>query len=130
MNTNYFFCIYFLACGYVGGQIYCYGGDVGLPVGIDQNIYSLNINAFSGQKVDTMDDQWNKIVPAVPFETEKRVIPTSVVLSNGKQFMIQGGQSSNFSQFQNHAIIYDTSSNSWSRASAFIDNGLVKQMYK
>ncbi|KAI9268455.1 hypothetical protein EDC94DRAFT_687354 [Helicostylum pulchrum] len=117
------------SCGYVGGQIYCYGGDVGLPIGIDQDIYSLNVSAYSWQNSAIMEDGWYKIVPAVPFQTEKRIIPTSVVLSNGKQFMIQGGQSSNFSQFENHAIIYDTSSNSWLKGSSFTDNGLVKQIY-
>ncbi|GAA5805991.1 hypothetical protein HPULCUR_011518 [Helicostylum pulchrum] len=117
------------SCGYVGGQIYCYGGDVGLPIGIDQDIYSLNASAYSWQNSAIMEDGWYKIVPAVPFQTEKRIIPTSVVLSNGKQFMIQGGQSSNFSQFENHAIIYDTSSNSWLKGSSFTDNGLVKQIY-
>lgn len=102
---------------------------MGLPIGIDQDIYSLNASAYSWQNSAIMEDGWYKIVPAVPFQTEKRIIPTSVVLSNGKQFMIQGGQSSNFSQFENHAIIYDTSSNSWLKGSSFTDNGLVKQMY-
>ncbi|KAI9273458.1 hypothetical protein EDC94DRAFT_655364 [Helicostylum pulchrum] len=124
----------FPSCGYVGGQIYCFGGDIASsftgPPNMDQDIYSLNISGFIGQKSDIMSGQWNKIIPAVYFYIGPRRIPISTVSSDGKRFMIQGGYNINRHKFRNQTVFYDTSSNSWSTTTPFIDdNGVVKQNY-
>ncbi|KAI9273456.1 hypothetical protein EDC94DRAFT_676936 [Helicostylum pulchrum] len=127
----------FPSCGYVGGQIYCFGGDIASsftgPPNMDQDIYSLNISGFIGQKSDIMSGQWNKMMSTVSadvFYIGPRRIPTSAVLSDGKRFMIQGGYNINRHKFQKQTMFYDTSSNSWSTTTSFIDdNGVAKQNY-
>ncbi|KAI8081051.1 hypothetical protein BDF21DRAFT_451946 [Thamnidium elegans] len=124
----------FSSCGYVEGQIYCFGGDT-TPVfnhnlTLDEDIYSLNIKAFAGQKSEIMISQWNKILPDVPFETGKRRRPTSIVLSDGKRLMIQGGFSPFGVKYLDQTIIYDTSSNTWAKGSAYsVDNVGVRQIF-
>lgn len=67
--------IYILACGYVSGQIYCFGGDTSVSFPstptLDENIYPLNLENNSGKKSESMISQWNKVLPFYPFETEK-----------------------------------------------------------
>lgn len=121
------------SCGYVGGRIYCYGGDTSRNVDmisvIDENIYSLDIHAFEGKKSYTMSKWWNKIVPAVDFDTENREMPSSIVLSDGKRFMIQGGFNTDSSSYINQTIIYDTSSNTWTKGTQFTnEKGAAKQI--
>ncbi|GAA5798699.1 hypothetical protein HPULCUR_004104 [Helicostylum pulchrum] len=123
----------FPSCGYVGGQIYCSGGDTSpsLTSGnvIDPTLYSLNISNFDGKSSDSMSNQWNKVVPSSPFQTESRRTPTSIVLSDGKRFLIQGGHNMYGNKFSNQSIMYDTSSNTWSKASSYVIAGVgTKQM--
>lgn len=122
-----------LACGYVGGQIYCSGGDTSPSFisgnSIDTTLYSLNISNFDGKSSDSMNNQWNKVVPASPFQTEHRRTPTSIVLPDQKRFLIQGGHNTFGNKFSNQSIIYDTSSNTWSKASSYVVAGVgTKQM--
>ncbi|GAA5806813.1 hypothetical protein MFLAVUS_000161 [Mucor flavus] len=121
-------------CGYVGGQIYCFGGDTA-PIfaqnqTMDEDIYSLNIKAFAGQNSETMISQWNKILPDIPYGTGKRRRPTSTVLSDGKRLLLQGGFNPQEYKFLGQTIIYDTVSNTWARGSAYsVDNVGVKQIF-
>ncbi|KAG2236993.1 hypothetical protein INT48_001760, partial [Thamnidium elegans] len=103
-------------CGYVGERIYCWGGDTS-PISNSKptldggNIYSLNIKAFSGQR-------------------RERGKPTSIVLSDGKRFMIQGGNTPGPYKYANQTIIYDTSLNKWTKGSQYsIENVGAKQIY-
>lgn len=97
---------------------------------VDENLYSLDINSFGAQKTYNMNSAWNKIVPAVDFNTENRGTPSSVVLSDGKRFMIQGGYNIFGFSYTNQTIIYDTSSNTWSKGTQFTDEkGGPKQVY-
>lgn len=128
-----FFSFVYIACGYVGGQIYCSGGDTSpsLTSGntIETSLYSLNISNFNGKSSDSMSNQWNKVEPASPFQTESRRTPTSIVLSDGKQFLIQGGHNMYGNKLTNQSIIYDTSSNTWSKARSYVVDGVgTKQM--
>ncbi|GAA5796963.1 hypothetical protein HPULCUR_002341 [Helicostylum pulchrum] len=122
------------ACGYVGGQIYCFGGDTAPTFSqnqtMDENIYSLNIKAFAGQKSEIMISQWNKILPDISFETGKRRRPTSIVLSDGKRLLVQGGFNPLEFKYLDQTIIYDTASNTWAKGSAYsVDNVGVRQIY-
>ncbi|KAG2230225.1 hypothetical protein BDF21DRAFT_490689 [Thamnidium elegans] len=124
----------FPSCGYVGGQIYCSGGDTSPSLtsdnSIDTTLYSLNISNFDGKSSDSMSNQWNKVVPASPFQTENRRTPTSIVLSDGKRFLIQGGHNMYGNKLSNQSIIYDTSSNTWSKARSYAIAGVgTKQIY-
>ncbi|KAI8080980.1 hypothetical protein BDF21DRAFT_493292 [Thamnidium elegans] len=121
-------------CGYVGEQIYCWGGDTSPNFNskptLDEDIYSLNINEFSGQRSAIMISQWDTIVPDVPFWIGGRGTPTSIVLSDEKRLMIQGGNQTGPFRYHNQTIIYDTSSNIWETGSAYsVDNVGVKQIY-
>ncbi|KAG2236083.1 hypothetical protein INT48_006099 [Thamnidium elegans] len=125
----------YTSCGYVGGQIYCYGGDTSTSVTagrvVDESLYSLDINSFGGQKSYTLSSRWKTIVPAVNFNTENRGTPSSIVLSDGKRFMIQGGYNTYGYNYVNQTIIYDTSSNTWSKGTQFTDEkGGPKQIYR
>ncbi|KAI9273451.1 hypothetical protein EDC94DRAFT_594918 [Helicostylum pulchrum] len=124
----------FPSCGYVGEKIYCWGGDTSPELNskltLDEDLYSLDINAFSGRKSDILISQWNKIVPEVRFWIGQRGTPTSIVLSDGKRFMIQGGFKTGPFKYLNQTIIYDTSSNTWAAGSPYtVDNVGVKQIY-
>ncbi|KAG2236067.1 hypothetical protein INT48_006083 [Thamnidium elegans] len=97
---------------------------------MDERIYSLNINAFVGKRSDIMISQWNKIVPDTPFVIGQRRTPTSIVLSDRKRFMVQGGNNPDLFKYKNQTIIYDTTSNKWTTGSAYSPNNVgVKQIY-
>lgn len=97
---------------------------------VDENIHSLDINAFNGEKSYTLSNKWNTIVPSVDFDTENRREPSSIVLSDGKRFLIQGGYNKNDNNYINQTIIYDTSSNTWTKGTRFTnEKGAVQQMY-
>ncbi|KAI8080979.1 hypothetical protein BDF21DRAFT_493291 [Thamnidium elegans] len=124
----------FPSCGYVGGQIYCWGGDTSpifnLKPTMDEDIYSLNINSFVGKRSEVLISQWNKIVPDIPIAIGQRRTPTSIVLSDRKRFMIQGGNNPSLFKYKNQTIIYDTTSNKWTTGSAYSPNNVgVKQIY-
>ncbi|KAG2236084.1 hypothetical protein INT48_006100 [Thamnidium elegans] len=77
-----------------------------------------------------MISQWDTIVPDVPFWIGGRGTPTSIVLSDEKRLMIQGGNQTGPFRYHNQTIIYDTSSNIWETGSAYsVDNVGVKQIY-
>ncbi|KAI7888333.1 uncharacterized protein EV154DRAFT_517978 [Mucor mucedo] len=108
----------FPSCAYVGGQIYCFGGDTYSDFAsgnkIDQNIYSLDIAKFSGNETDTLSSKWEKMIPKTTFNLESRRAPTAAVLPDGKSFMIVGGLLTSANQkFSNQTIIYDTATNTW-----------------
>jgi hypothetical protein len=125
INTVYTF---LLACSYIKGQIYCYGGV--LVNGVDTGIYSLDISQLVGKETNTMGIMWNKITPAASFDTEQRTGASSIALPDGKKFLIQGGRNSLNNKFTNQTIIYDTSTNTWDTGSPYseIDRG-IRQMY-
>jgi hypothetical protein len=129
-NLHYYF---LLACGYVGGQIYCYGGDTSSSLSnfaVDKNLYSLNISQFIGQSTDSMSGHWNTIIPSITFETGNRRTPSSAVLTDGKRLLIQGGLNIPAMTFINQTIIFDTTSNTWQRFSPYSEAGRgARQMY-
>ncbi|KAI9273474.1 hypothetical protein EDC94DRAFT_195963 [Helicostylum pulchrum] len=124
----------FPSCGYVGGQIYCWGGDTS-PIfntkpSIDESIYSLNINEFAGRASEALITQWNKMIPDIHFSIGQRRTPTSIVLSDGKRLMIQGGYNPSTFKYVNQTIFYDTSSNEWTRGTSYsVDNVGIRQIY-
>lgn len=131
----FYFCflIYYLACGYVGERIYCWGGDTSptfnLNPTIDEEIYSLNIKAFVGQRSEIMISQWNKMVPTIGFWIGQRRTPTSIALSDGKRLLIQGGDNPGTFKYLNQTAIYDASTNTWTKGSPYtVENIGVRQM--
>lgn len=77
-----------------------------------------------------MSSQWNKIVPAAPFQIEQRKLTKLIELSDGKRLLILGGETMNLRRLQNQTIIYDTVSNLWSVGTPFInETELEEQMY-
>ncbi|KAI9273460.1 hypothetical protein EDC94DRAFT_580422 [Helicostylum pulchrum] len=125
----------FPSCGYVGEKIYCWGGDISATLNsqltLDEDFYSLDINAFTGQKSDILISQWNKVTPKVPFWMSQRETPTSIALSDGKRFMIYGGfKTGPASKYNNQTVIYDASTNTWAKGTPYtVDNVGVKQIY-
>lgn len=76
-----------------------------------------------------MISQWNKILPDIPFGTGKRRRPTSIVLSDRKRLIVQGGFNPQEFKYLDQTIIYDTVSNTWAKGSAYsVDNVGVRQM--
>lgn len=126
---------YWLACSYVGGQIYCFGGDVSYSLTsnfeIDTNIYSLNIAQFAGKETETINSQWNTITPGNVFDPEPRRTPTAIALSDGKTFFVQGGQNTLPKKFVNKTIAFDTSTSRWINRQSYTEgNSGTRQMYK
>lgn len=76
-----------------------------------------------------MISQWNKVIPFYPFDTGKRLNPASIVLSDGKRLMIQGGYNPFGSKHSEQTIIYDVSANTWAANSDYtVADGEIKQM--
>ncbi|KAG2228896.1 hypothetical protein INT48_003133, partial [Thamnidium elegans] len=97
---------------------------------IDEEIYSLNIKAFIGQRSDIMISQWNKIVPTIRFWIGQRRTPTSIALSDGKRLLVQGGNNPGTFKYLNQTAIYDASTNTWAKGGPYtVDNVGVKQIY-
>lgn len=124
---------YNLACGYVGKQIYCCGGDMAVADSnydtIDMNLYALNVSQFIGRPSDSMSSQWNKITYTSPFSIEARRTPTSAVLSDGVRFLINGGHNMYGNKLTNQTIVYDTTANTWTKATSYVVQGLgTRQM--
>ncbi|KAI9273454.1 hypothetical protein EDC94DRAFT_676934 [Helicostylum pulchrum] len=123
----------FPSCGYVGERIFCWGGDTSpifnLNPTIDEDIYSLNIKAFVGQKSDILISQWNKVVPTIGFWIGQRRTPTSIALSDGKRLLIQGGDNPGVFKYLNQTAIYDASTNSWAKGTPYMVDNVVKQIY-
>lgn len=125
----------FPSCGFVGGQIYCYGGDTSTTIAsnagaMDENIYSLNIVQFSGQPTDSMSNKWETVKPNAPFAVGVRRAPAAIVLPDKKRFLIHGGWNVNPFKYANQTIIYDTVSNTWQSGASYneVDRG-VRQTY-
>ncbi|KAI7895983.1 uncharacterized protein EV154DRAFT_598922 [Mucor mucedo] len=118
----------FPSCGYVGGQIYCVGGDTNSDFSggykIDQNLYSLDVAQFLGKEINTLNDQWKVIVPATSFSFENRRAPISIVLPDEKKLMIVSGYHTAFNQkLSNQTIIYDTVTNTWEKSISYVEEG-------
>lgn len=128
-NTDIFFQI--IACDFVGGQIYCYGGFTSVTSSqtVDDNLYSLNVAQSIGETAESINDKWELVQPSTPFDTESRRIASAIALPNGRQFLLQGGYTKG-TKFINQTIIYDTTTNSWKVASPYseVSRG-VRQMY-
>ncbi|GAA5806747.1 hypothetical protein MFLAVUS_000095 [Mucor flavus] len=124
----------FPSCGYIGERIYCWGGDTSptfnLNPTIDEEIYSLNIKAFIGQRSEIMISQWNKMVPTIGFWIGQRRTPTSIALSDGKRLLIQGGDNPGTFKYLNQTAIYDASTNTWAKGGPYtVENVGVRQIY-
>ncbi|CAO3616510.1 unnamed protein product [Mucor hiemalis] len=109
-------------CGYVGGRIYCWSGDISTNKGVqlDPNIYSLDINRFIGQKTVELSSKWEKLVPSTPFDPEPRVLFNAIVLPDNKRLLINGGRTST-TKLTNQTIIYHTTNNSWEKSLDYVD---------
>ncbi|KAG2201994.1 hypothetical protein INT47_000533 [Mucor saturninus] len=115
-------------CGYVGGQIYCVGGDTSSDFSgsykIDQNLYSLDVAQFLGKEINALNDQWKVIIPAASFSFENRRAPISIVLPDEKKLMIVSGYHTAFNQkLSNQTIIYDTVTNTWEKSISYGEEG-------
>lgn len=117
-NKNY------LACGYMGGRIYCYGGLTSLSnsQAADTNLYSLDITKFSGQTTESINNNWETVVPNGDFDTESRRAPAAIVLLDQNRLLIQGGNNYYNVKYVNQTIIYDTTTNSWTTGSSYTES--------
>ncbi|CAO3618092.1 unnamed protein product [Mucor hiemalis] len=112
------------SCGYMGGRIYCYGGLTSLSnsQAADTNLYSLDITKFSGQTTESINNNWETVVPNGDFDTESRRAPAAIVLLDQNRLLIQGGNNYYNVKYVNQTIIYDTTTNSWTTGSSYTES--------
>jgi hypothetical protein len=133
-DSSFCFSHCLLACGYVGGQIYCFGGDRSSSLtanfDIDNKMHHLNISQFIGHSTDSMSSHWNTVNPATTFDPELRRAPASIILPDGKTFLIQGGYNVALAKYINQTIAFDTSTNTFTSAPAYSETTRgIRQMY-
>ncbi|CAO3647747.1 unnamed protein product [Mucor hiemalis] len=122
----------FATCGYMGGKIYCYGGITSVVESdtVNNELYSLDINQLAGQTTESINNNWETVKPSAPFDTELRRIPNAIILSDGKRLLVQGGYGDEKVKYVNQTIIYDTTTNTWTTGSPYVEaNRGIRQIY-
>jgi hypothetical protein len=128
IQKSYFSLSTFLACAYVNGQIYCFGGYV--DQSLDETMYALDVSQFEGGSTSLMYSRWNKVTYNSPFDIEKdRIQPAVITVGDGKQLLVQGGHNTMQSSLVNHTILYDTTTKTWQSLAPYSGSDkIVRQM--
>jgi hypothetical protein len=128
-NISLFTCI---DCGLLSNNIYCFGGiPVGDNANSDSTINMLDLTICNGETAAEIQKKWM----AVSSDTngvniQARYRPQAIALPDGNGFLISGGYSSTTTSIVDQTIVYNASTNKWSKYQNFEDGSYGnRQMY-
>jgi hypothetical protein len=122
-------------CGFLLDSIYCIGGSVQSAFNIaespDNSINILNLTALNGTSTSDLQNKWTPVTPIYAgFDTTARNEPQHMALPDGKRMVFNGGFTGSRSVLQDQSIVYNASTNLWSKYSNYSEHPFgSRQMY-
>lgn len=128
-NIPLFKCI---DCGLLSKSIYCFGGvPVGGTINTDSTINMLDLTISNGDTAAEIQKKWVTVSSDTnDVNIQARYRPQGIALPDGNGFLLSGGFSSTTTPIVDQTIVYNASTNKWSKYPNFEDRSYGnRQMY-
>ncbi|KAG2204941.1 hypothetical protein INT46_005367 [Mucor plumbeus] len=110
-------------CGLLSKNIYCFGGiPVGDNTNSDSTINMLDLTICNGETAAEIQKKWMTVSSDTNgVNIQARYRPQAIALPDGNGFLISGGYSSTSTSIVDQTIVYNASTNKWSKYQNFED---------
>lgn len=128
-NIPLFTCI---GCGLLSKNVYCFGGTpVGDNANSDSTINMLDLSTCNGETATEIQKKWLTVSSDTNgVNLQARYRPQAIAFPDGDGFLISGGYSATSKSIADQTIVYNVSTNKWSKYQNFKDGSYGdRQMY-